>query len=111
VAERKELARALDDDARFGELQLESLSPSPAKAVQELSEYEWRSPGGAAEVRADQGPDGREMLDQRFAGMKQALENATDEDRQRINEMLDDLNDLLDKHFAARTRLKTFKTS
>ena len=38
------------------------------------------------------------MLDQRFAGMKQALENATDEDRQRVNEMLDDLNDLLDKH-------------
>ncbi len=41
---------------------------------------------------------GREMLDQRFAGMKQALENATDEDRQAVNEMLDDLNDLLDKH-------------
>src|SRR5262245_17738758 len=38
------------------------------------------------------------MLDQRFAGMKQALENATDEDRQRVNDMLDDLNDLLDKH-------------
>ena len=36
LAERKELARALDDDARFGELQLEALSPSPAKAVQEL---------------------------------------------------------------------------
>ena len=30
--------------------------------------------------------------------MKEALENATDEDRQRVNEMLDDLNDLLDKH-------------
>ncbi len=41
---------------------------------------------------------GREMLDQRFAGMKQALENATDEDRQRVNDMLDDLNELLDKH-------------
>src|ERR1700712_5074522 len=41
---------------------------------------------------------GREMLDQRFSGMKQALENATDEDRQRVNEMLDDLNGLLDKH-------------
>src|SRR6201999_4608728 len=38
------------------------------------------------------------MLDQRFAGMKEALEGATDEDRQRVNEMLDDLNDLLDKH-------------
>ena len=44
LAERKELARALDDDARFGELQMEALSPSPAKAVQELADYDWRSP-------------------------------------------------------------------
>ncbi|HNF04145.1 MAG TPA: VWA domain-containing protein [Mycobacterium sp.] len=98
LAERKELARALDDDARFSELQIESLSPSPAKAVQELSDYNWRSP--EARQKYDQIKDlmGREMLDQRFAGMKQALENATDEDRQAVNEMLDDLNDLLDKH-------------
>ena len=98
LAERKELARALDDDARFGELQLDALSPSPAKAVQELSDYDWRSP--EAREKYDQIKDllGREMLDQRFAGMKQALEGATDEDRQRVNEMLDDLNDLLDKH-------------
>lgn len=98
LAERKELARALDDDARFAELQIESLSPSPAKAVQELSDYNWRSP--EARQKYDQIKDlmGREMLDQRFAGMKQALENATDEDRQAVKEMLDDLNDLLDKH-------------
>jgi uncharacterized protein with von Willebrand factor type A (vWA) domain len=98
LAERKELARALDDDARFGELQLDALSSSPAKAVQELSEYDWRS--AEAREKYDQIKDllGREMLDQRFAGMKQALEGATDEDRQRVNEMVDDLNNLLDKH-------------
>jgi uncharacterized protein with von Willebrand factor type A (vWA) domain len=98
LAERKQLARALDDDARFGEMQLDALSPSPAKAVQELSEYDWRS--GEAREKYEQIKDllGREMLDQRFAGMKQALQGATDEDRQRVTEMLDDLNDLLDKH-------------
>ena len=98
LAERKELARALDDDARFAEMQIESLAPSPAKAVQELSEYTWRSP--EAKQKYDQIKDllGREMLDQRFGGMKEALENATDEDRQAVNEMLDDLNELLDKH-------------
>jgi uncharacterized protein with von Willebrand factor type A (vWA) domain len=98
LAERKELARALDDDARFGELQLEALSPSPAKAVQELAEYGWRS--DEARQKYDQIKDllGREMLDQRFAGMKEALEGATDEDRQRVNDMVNDLNDLLDKH-------------
>jgi uncharacterized protein with von Willebrand factor type A (vWA) domain len=98
LAERKELARALDDDARFGELQLDSLSPSPAKAVQELSDYDWRSPEARDKYEQIKDLLGREMLDQRFAGMKQALENATDEDRQRVNDMLDDLNDLLDKH-------------
>ncbi|HWS92403.1 MAG TPA: hypothetical protein VN306_07900, partial [Mycobacterium sp.] len=98
LAERKELARALDDDARFGELQLEALPASPAKAVQELSDYNWRS--AEARQKYEQIKDllGREMLDQRFAGMKQALEGATDEDRQRVNDMLDDLNELLDKH-------------
>jgi uncharacterized protein with von Willebrand factor type A (vWA) domain len=98
LAERKELARALDDDARFAEMQIESLSPSPAKAVQELSDYSWRSP--EAKQKYDQIKDllGREMLDQRFAGMKQALENATDDDRQAVNEMLNDLNELLEKH-------------
>ena len=55
---------------------------------------------------------GREMLDQRFAGMKEALENATDEDRQRVNDMLDDLNELLDKHAAGERRAcRIFRTS
>jgi uncharacterized protein with von Willebrand factor type A (vWA) domain len=109
LAERKELARALDDDARFGELQLESLSPSPAKAVQELSDYDWRS--GEAREKYQQIKDllGREMLDQRFAGMKQALEGATDEDRQRVTDMLDDLNELLDKHAKGQDTEQDFK--
>ena len=109
LAERKELARALDDDARFGELQLESLSPSPAKAVQELSEYDWRSPEARQKYEQIKDLMGREMLDQRFAGMKQALENATDEDRQRVNDMLDDLNDLLDKHARGEGTPQDFK--
>ena len=109
LAERKELARALDDDARFQELQIESLPPSPAKAVQELSEYQWRS--GEAKQKYEQIKDllGREMLDQRFAGMKQALENASDEDRQAVNEMLDDLNDLLDKHASGEDTQEDFE--
>ncbi|KAA0117266.1 VWA domain-containing protein [Mycolicibacterium sp. P9-22] len=109
LAERKELARALDDDARFGEMQIEALSPSPAKGVQELAEYDWRSP--EAREKYDQIKDllGREMLDQRFAGMKEALQNATDEDRQAINKMLDDLNDLLEKHAAGEDTSEDFE--
>jgi uncharacterized protein with von Willebrand factor type A (vWA) domain len=109
LAERKELARALDDDARFGELQLDALSPSPAKAVQELAEYGWRS--DEARQKYDQIKDllGREMLDQRFAGMKEALEGATDEDRQRVNDMVNDLNDLLDKHARGQDSQQDFQ--
>src|SRR5690606_19264513 len=71
LAERKELARALDDDARFQEMQIESLSPSPAKAVQELADYQWRSLEGRQKYEQIRDLLGREMLDQRFAGMKQ----------------------------------------
>ncbi|MCV7215716.1 VWA domain-containing protein [Mycobacterium crocinum] len=109
LSERKELARALDDDARFAELQIESLSPSPAKAVQELSDYNWRSPEARQKYEQIKDLLGREMLDQRFAGMKQALENATDEDRQAVNEMLDDLNDLLDKHSRGEDSAQDFQ--
>ncbi len=98
LAERKQLARDLDDDARFAEMRIEGLPPSPAAAVTELADYAWRS--GEAREKYEQIKDllGRELLDQRFAGMKQALENATAEDRERVEEMLQDLNDLLAAH-------------
>lgn len=98
LEERKALARALDDDARFQEMQIGDLSPSTAQAVQELADYDWRSSEARENYEKIKDLLGREMLDQRFAGMKNALENATDEDRQAISEMLKDLNELLDKH-------------
>ncbi|MGN5238832.1 vWA domain-containing protein [Rhodococcus sp. SJ-3] len=98
LEERKTLARALDDDARFSEMRMEELPGSTAQAVQELADYDWRSAQAREDYEKIRDLLGREMLDQRFAGMKQALEGATDEDRQRIAEMLSDLNDLLDKH-------------
>ena len=91
LAERKELAAPSTTTPDSPNCRSSRCRPSPAKAVQELSDYNWRSP--EARQKYDQIKDlmGREMLDQRFAGMKQALENATDEDRQAVNEMLDDL--------------------
>ena len=43
--------------------------------------------------------------------MKQALENATDEDRAAISEMLNDLNELLDKHARGKIPNRTSTTS
>ncbi|MFT3832790.1 MAG: VWA domain-containing protein [Micropruina sp.] len=100
-AERKQLLRDAmmdDDDRAFRELRLDNLSPSTAAAVTELADYDWASTEARQDYEKIKDLLGRELLDQRFAGMKQALENATDEDRAAINAMLDDLNELLGKH-------------
>ncbi|MFW0795667.1 VWA domain-containing protein [Gordonia sp. CPCC 205515] len=98
LEERKQLARDLDDDARFAEMQIGSLPASTAQAVEELSDYNWRSPQAREDYEKIKDLLGRELLDQRFAGMKEALEGANEQDRQRISEMLTDLNQLLDAH-------------
>ncbi|WP_104061631.1 VWA domain-containing protein [Arthrobacter sp. 4R501] len=101
LEERKQLARdAMMDntDRAFREMQLQNLPRSTAAAVNELASYDWQSSTAREAYERIKDLLGREVLDQRFAGMKQALENATDEDRAAVNEMLQDLNGLLDKH-------------
>lgn len=100
AAERDELRNRDDDAARFAEATLDNLPRSTARAVEELSEYDWAS----AEARQlyQQILDGlrRDVLDQRFAGLRQALGAAANDRaaQQRIAEMLHDLNDLLARH-------------
>jgi uncharacterized protein with von Willebrand factor type A (vWA) domain len=101
LEERKQLARDVrmdDGDRAFAEMRLDNLPTSTSAAVTELSDYQWQSGEARADYEKIKDLLGREMLDQRFAGMKQALENATDDDRAAINEMLTDLNALLEKH-------------
>jgi uncharacterized protein with von Willebrand factor type A (vWA) domain len=101
LEERKQLARDVemdDGDRALREMQMDNLPNSTAAAVSELSSYDWSSQEARQDYEKIKDLLGREMLDQRFKGMKEALENATDEDRQQINEMLTDLNELLDKH-------------
>ncbi len=101
LEERKQLARDVemdDGDRAFRELQLESLPSSTAAAVSELGDYDWSSREAREDYEKIKDLLGRELLDQRFAGMKQALENASDDDRAAVNEMLEDLNSLLEAH-------------
>ncbi|WP_104045710.1 vWA domain-containing protein [Arthrobacter sp. ZGTC412] len=101
LEERKQLARdAMMDntDRAFREVQLQNLPQSTAAAVNELASYDWQSSTAREAYERIKDLLGREVLDQRFAGMKQALENATDEDRAAVAEMLRDLNELTDKH-------------
>ena len=101
LEERKQLARDVemdDSDRAFREMQLDNLPPNPAGAVSELASYDWQSREAREAYEQIKDLLGRELLDQRFAGMKQALENATDADREAVREMLQDLNELLEKH-------------
>lgn len=103
LAERGQLARDItmdDGDRAFRELMLDNLPTSTPAAVSELASYDWRSAEAREAYEQIKDLLGRELLDQRFAGMKQALEGATDEDRAAVAEMLSDLNDLLEKHAA-----------
>src|SRR5207342_1667289 len=101
LEERKQLARdAMMDntDRAFREMQLQNLPRSTAAAVNELASYDWQSSTAREAYERIKDLLGREVLDQRFAGMKQALEGATEEDRAAVSEMLQDLNELLGKH-------------
>jgi uncharacterized protein with von Willebrand factor type A (vWA) domain len=108
-AERDSLGRQDTDDARFREMQLDALPSDTGGAVRELAEYDWQSSDAREAYEEIRDLLGREMLDQRFQGMKQAMENATPEDVERIRQMLDDLNDLLANHAAGQDTTEQFQ--
>ncbi|BDT95970.1 MULTISPECIES: vWA domain-containing protein [Nocardia] len=97
-AERGALFPDPSDDARFAEAQLDALPSSTAAAVTELAEYAWRSETGRENYRKIRDLLGRELLESRFQGMKQALRNTTAQDVERVRRMMSDLNDLLAAH-------------
>jgi uncharacterized protein with von Willebrand factor type A (vWA) domain len=97
-AERRALFPDPSDEARFREAELDALPPGTAAAVRELASYEWRSEQGRDNYERIRDLLGREMLDSRFEGMKDALRGTTPEDVERVNRMLTDLNELLAAH-------------
>jgi uncharacterized protein with von Willebrand factor type A (vWA) domain len=108
AAEREELARRTDDAARFSEARLDNLPRSTARAVEELSDYQWASED--ARRTYQQILDGlrNEVLEQRFAGLREALGNPDPAAQRRLAEMLSDLNDLLDRHARGEDTTDTF---
>ncbi|MDT7771953.1 MAG: hypothetical protein QOC67_877, partial [Pseudonocardiales bacterium] len=72
-AEREALGNEDSDDARFREMQLDALPSDTGGAVRELDSYDWRSAEAREAYQEIRDLLGREMLDQRFEGMKQAM--------------------------------------
>jgi uncharacterized protein with von Willebrand factor type A (vWA) domain len=97
-AERRQLFPDPSDDARFREATLDNLPPGTAAAVQELQNYDWQSPQARESYQKIQDLLGQELMESRFRGMKEALQNATPQDVERVREMMSDLNDLLAAH-------------
>lgn len=99
AAERDELRGRDDDDARFAEAVLDNLPTSTARAVEELSGYEWASDEARASYQHILDGLRRDVLEQRFSGLRDAVRGAADPRAQRqLAEMLRDLNDLLARH-------------
>ncbi|WP_320064964.1 vWA domain-containing protein [Micromonospora sp. RTGN7] len=99
AAERDELRGRADETARFAETVLDNLPRSTARAVQELAGYSWASDEARqAYQRILDGLRG-DVLEQRFAGLRDAARAAADPAAQRqLAEMMRDLNDLLARH-------------
>ncbi|WP_459547877.1 vWA domain-containing protein [Nocardia sp. X0981] len=98
TAERRALFPDPSDDARFAEMRLDALPSGTAGAVRELSEYRWRSETGQENYGKIRELLGRELLESRFQGMKQALRSTTPQDVERVRRMMADLNELLAAH-------------
>ncbi|MDP9091389.1 MAG: VWA domain-containing protein [Actinomycetota bacterium] len=94
--ERQVLFPIPDDSARMAESELDALPADTARAVRQLAEYQWTSPQARQTYEQIQQLLRSEVLDAQFAGMRDALQNASPEALARVREMMGALNDMLD---------------
>jgi uncharacterized protein with von Willebrand factor type A (vWA) domain len=94
--ERRALFPDPADSARMAEAELDTLPRDTARAVQQLADYQWRSPEARQTYEQISELLREEVLDAQFAGMRNALQSATPEDFERIRQMMQALNEMLD---------------
>ena len=95
-AERNTLFPDPADSARLAEAELDALPSETARAVRQLSEYQWRSPEAREKYEQIQQLLREEVLDSQFAGLRDAMQQAGPQDMQRIRDMMHALNEMLD---------------
>jgi uncharacterized protein with von Willebrand factor type A (vWA) domain len=102
AAERVQLAGEDGERARFDEARLDTLPTSTSRAVQEHADYDWHSDEARQSYQRILDELRDDVLQQRFAGLKQALRGADPANdpaaAERLRQLLADLNDLLDRH-------------
>ncbi|WP_040337336.1 VWA domain-containing protein [Candidatus Blastococcus massiliensis] len=97
-AERRALFPDPDDAARLAEGELDALPEDTAGAVRALKDWQWRSEEARQAYDQIQDLLRREVLDSSFSSMKQALQNAGEQDMQAVKDMVADLSQLVDAH-------------
>jgi uncharacterized protein with von Willebrand factor type A (vWA) domain len=102
AAEREQLAGEEGERARFDETRLDTLPGSTSRAVQELADYDWHSDEARADYQRILDELRDDVLQQRFSGLKDALQGADPANdpqaAEQLRRLLADLNDLLDRH-------------
>jgi uncharacterized protein with von Willebrand factor type A (vWA) domain len=95
--ERSALAQDPGEQARFAELELDTLPDNTAARIRSLREHDWRSQD--AREKFDELLDElrRDMLDSSFRQMTEGMQSMTPEDMERVKDMLADLNAMMDQ--------------
>ncbi|HET7386976.1 MAG TPA: hypothetical protein VFJ19_09975 [Nocardioidaceae bacterium] len=107
--ERHTLAGEDGDDARWAEMELDTLPDDTAGAIRALDDYQWHSPQARETFESIKQMLRREVLDAQFAGLAQALDSSDPEAMQRVKDMLADLNALLAAHARGEDTTDAFR--
>ncbi|MDT4916974.1 MAG: hypothetical protein QOH89_1674 [Pseudonocardiales bacterium] len=94
--ERRALFPNPDDSARMAEAELDMLPRDTARAVRQLADYQWRSPEARQKYEQIQELLRSEVLDAQFKGIRDAMQNASPAELERVRQMMSALNDMLD---------------
>ncbi|MEO7060259.1 MAG: hypothetical protein ABI083_11095, partial [Lapillicoccus sp.] len=97
-ADQEFLAGQQGDEARFKEMELDTLPPDTARMMNALSDYQWASAEGQEHYQKAMDLLRNEVLDAQFQGMKQALSGQDPAAMEAVKDMMADLNRLLDAH-------------
>lgn len=96
-AERRELFPDPSDDARFREALLDNVPDDVGRAMQQLENYDWRSPEARELFEQAMERLRRDVVDQQFRNLSGGIQSMPQE-KQALQQMMRDLNDLLDRH-------------
>jgi uncharacterized protein with von Willebrand factor type A (vWA) domain len=95
--EREALATDSSEDARFAELNLDTLPDNTASRIRELREHEWRSDEAREGFEEILDELRRQTLDASFRQISEGMQNISPADMERVKDMLADLNAMMEQ--------------